>query len=212
MINKPMDWDTTKAAAERITLPADAYICRIKQAAVRTFDKRDGSGKYSRLDVAFDIADGEYADFYEADFDAQPDDGKRKWKGVLRVSLPDESNPKAKWTVALFKAFTEAVEKSNLGYKWNFDEATLKGKTVGILFRNEQWVWQGKSGWKAQPFRALSVADVNDKKFTLPKEKANPDADKTIDIEPDASAADVKSSLTGDDFKVIDDTTEDLPF
>ena len=39
----------------------------------------------------------------------------------------------------MFKGFTNAVEKSNKGYQWNFDEKTLVNKVVGLIIADEQY-------------------------------------------------------------------------
>lgn len=72
---------------------------------------------------------------------------------------------------SVFKAFTEAVEDSNQGYHWDWDETTLKGKLFGCLFRREEWEYKDKSGWKTQPFRAASVSTIRENKFEIPKDK-----------------------------------------
>ena len=39
----------------------------------------------------------------------------------------------------MFKGFTNAIEKSNKGYQWNFDEKTLVNKVVGLIIADEQY-------------------------------------------------------------------------
>ena len=74
-------------------------------------------------------------------------------------------------TKSSFKGMVTSFEKSNPGYQWNWDEASLSGKLVGILFRNEEWEWDGKSGWAVRPFRAISIDSVRSGDFTIPKDK-----------------------------------------
>jgi hypothetical protein len=64
-----------------------------------------------------------------------------------------------------------SFEKSNPGYQWNWDEASIVGKTVGILFRNEEWEVENRTGWAVRPFKAISVDSVRSNDFTLPKDK-----------------------------------------
>lgn len=120
---------------------------------------------------------------------------------MLRQYLPkDDGTENDEWTKSALKALIEAVEESNIGYHFDFEhEEQLKGKMIGILFRNEQWAMGTRNGWKAQPFRALTVERVRNGKFTLPADKPNKNA-VSIDV-----AADT------DDFATIDDD-EDLPF
>lgn len=197
-MKKPANWDNVKAVAEREALPVGAYVCKIIAAENRTYPTRDG-GSFDRLEVAFDIIEGDFAGHYQKDFDAQRGED-RKWKGVLRLYVPtDDGSEQDAWTQSVFKGFTEALEASNLGYHWDWEEKGLKGKLLGILFRNEQWAMGERSGWKTQPFRALAVDTVRAGKFTIPKDKPNKNA-VSIDVQPGAG-----------DFAVVADD-EDLPF
>lgn len=201
-MEKPKDWENIKAATERVPLPVGAYVCNILSAKTVDISAKDNPNvvAFSRLELAIDIVEGEYAGHFQADFDGQQSEDKR-WKGVLRQYLPkDDGSEKDKWTARSLKALVEAIEESNVGFHFDWDEKSLKGKKVGIVFRNEQWVMGERSGWKAQPFRGIVVDKVRDGKFTLPKERPHKDARASIDIVPD----------TGD-YAVIGDD-EDLPF
>ena len=50
-------------------------------------------------------------------------------------------------------------------------EKSLAGKIVGIIFRNEEWEFNNKRGWKAQPFKFIAASKIREGKFTLPKDK-----------------------------------------
>jgi hypothetical protein len=54
---------------------------------------------------------------------------------------------------------------------WNWDENSLAGKLVGILFRNEEWEYENKTGWAVRPFRAISIDSVREEDYRLPKDK-----------------------------------------
>ena len=47
----------------------------------------------------------------------------------------------------------------------------MKGRVLGIVFRNEEWEYDGKTGWTARPFLAISADSVADGTFTIPKDK-----------------------------------------
>lgn len=165
MIRKPNNWNEVKEFTDRPKLPLGAYVCRIKKAVIQ-------SNEYGEsLCLLFDIVEGDYRNFYEADFKANTQQDK-KWKGVLRQFLPkDDGSEKDEWTKSGFKGMCTSFEKSNPGYVWNWDENSLVGKLVGILFRNEEWKYDGKHGWAVRPFRAISVDSVRSGDFTLPKDK-----------------------------------------
>lgn len=165
MIRKPDNWENVQAFSDRKTLPVGGYVCRIKQSAVQPV----GDGQ--QLAVLFDIVEGDYAGFYEDDFRGNTRDDK-KWKGVLRIWLPKyDGSEKDGWTLSSLKGFTTSVEKSNPGYTWNWDEQTLKGKLIGIIFRSEEWDYNGKHGWAVRPFRAASVEAIREGDFEIPADK-----------------------------------------
>lgn len=165
MIKRPSNWESVQTFTERRKLPLGAYVCRIKQANVQQNTWGD------QLCILFDIVDGEYAGFYDADFKGNTREDK-KWKGVLRYFVPlDNGTEKDEYTKSSFKGLVTSIEKSNPGYTWNWDERTLKGKLLGIIFRNEQWEYNEKSGWAVRPWRACSVDTVADGSYTLPRDK-----------------------------------------
>lgn len=193
------NYENTKALSEARKLPVGAYICKVLNAEIKTYSGKNGN--FDKLEISFDIAEGEYKGFYADDYKAQRQEDK-KWKGVLRLYVPtDDGSEMDELNKSIFKSMTEAAEESNAGYHWDWDEAKLKGKAIGIMFRNEEWAVNGKSGWKAQPFKALSVDAVKANKFTLPK-------DKPLKNRPAYAAASTDLS----DFEEIASGNNDLPF
>lgn len=165
MIRKPSNWENVQAFSDRRKLPLDAYICRIKQAKVVETDYGE------QLCMLIDIDEGEYAGFYADDFANNKREDK-KWKGVLRQWLPKEDGTdKDEWAKSSLKGLVTSLENSNRGYTWNWDERTLANKLIGIIFRNEEWEFNGKTGWTVRPFRACSVDTVLDGAYTLPDGK-----------------------------------------
>ena len=195
MIRKPGNWESVQAFAERKALPLGAYVCKVLKAVVTHADYGD------MLQIGFDIVEGEHAGFFKRDFDANPNADK-KWTGILRVFLPkDDGSERDENTKRSLKGVVTAFEQSNPGFRWAWDETALVGKQIGILFRNEEWEWKGKTGWKVRPFRALAVETVRSNSYTLPEDRPlNGNA---------ASAAPAASAATGGYTTVEDD---ELPF
>lgn len=125
------DYDKAKkeAQASAMTkLPAGAYVCKIKDVRYETNDKGD------RIVLAFDIAEGEYKDFFQKQFEANTSEDK-KWKGKANIFVPkDDGSDKDAITKKSFASWTDSFEKSNNGYKWDWDENKWKNKLVGIVF------------------------------------------------------------------------------
>lgn len=194
---KPIkNFNDVKPYTDAEKLPAGAYIVKLMKGA------RVESNQYGEvLLVPFDICEGEYTGFYTAQFqNSQMED--KKYKGVYRMNIPKEDGTeKDGWTMRRFKTDILAIEDSNNGWHWDWNEAGLAGKVVGMLFQNKEWEFNGSTGWTAQPHSLRAVQDIRDGKFKLPADK--PLANKKTDIS-------ITPSL--DDFSDIASDDGDLPF
>jgi len=165
MIRKPNNWENVQEYSVREKLPVGAYVCKVKQVALQ----QNSTGQV--MCILYDITEGDYQGFYARDYQGQNNDTK-KWRGVLRMWLPkDDGTPNDENTKRKFKGMVTSFEESNPGYRWNWDENSLVGKTVGILYRNEQWEYNGKGGWAAKPLRCMSAQKVRNGDFTIPADK-----------------------------------------
>jgi hypothetical protein len=193
---KPFNnWNNIQAAGEYKKLPMGGYVCNILKAELKT--TRTGS---EMLAVNFDIAKGDYKNFYAEDYRSQNREDKY-WKGVIRLFLPvEDGSDKDAYTKSRFKAFTNAVEDSNPGYHWDWNEDGLKGKSIGMVTRHEEWEKDGRSGMVVRPFKFVNTETIENGNFTLP-------ADKYIN----GSAPQSNSSNTAG-FSIIDDGDDDIPF
>lgn len=195
---KPIaDWDKVKPAAERPQLPKGGYIVKILDSKLVEFPDRNNPAviAFSKLELAIDIIEGEYKGFYEDDYRAQNLEDKR-WKGVIRQYVPkDDGTEKDEWTKSSFKALTDAVEDSNPGYHWDWNEAGLKGKIVGCLFRNEEWEYEDRRGWSTRPFKLISSDMIRSHKYKVPKDKPLKQKVSTSDIFGDFSEIDNDDDL-----------------
>lgn len=116
------------------------HICKILDAKVVEFTSPKDNKKYEQLSLKIDIAEpDEQAGYYERRFanDAKTDALNAKWKGFHKISVP--TNESEDFIKTNFKRFTTAVEKSNPGYIWNWQENTLIGKTFGGIFGLEEF-------------------------------------------------------------------------
>lgn len=164
-------YNETKVMTDRPVLPAGAYPVVIKAAKEKVY--KGANGEFRRLEISFDISEGEFKGFFTDDYRSQnfnPED--QKWKGVLRLSIPSGDGSKNdETTKSIFKTNMTAVEESNTGYRWDWEEETLKDKNAVCVFRNEEWAFEGRTGWKAQPFKLISTEQYTSGKFKLPNDK-----------------------------------------
>jgi len=169
MLKKPNNWENVKAATERETLPKGGYVVKILDAKTITYGTAPNT--FDKLEISLDIVEGDFKDFYANDYRAQMQEDK-KWKGILRQYTPkDDGSEKDEWTKSSFKAMTEAIEESNTGYHFDWDEAHTKGKIVGCLFRSEEWEYNGKTGFATHAFKFVSADNIRQGKFKMPKDK-----------------------------------------
>jgi hypothetical protein len=213
MIRRPNNWNEVKEFNDRQKLPLGAYVCKVKRAAVQANEFGE------QLCIVFDIVEGEFSGFFNEEFKNNTYDNK-KWKGVLRLYIPkDDGSEKDEWTKSTFKGMVNAFEKSNPGYKWNWDEASLTGRMIGILFRNEEWQNdEGKTGWTVRPFRAISVDSVRSGDFRLPKDKPLKKNDSGYSAGGFGSGSSVPNynipnySNPASNFAILEDDDAQLPF
>lgn len=148
---KPQEWETTEViTGDFKKLPLGGHVLQVKNAKVDTTT----TGK-EVLIIQFDIANGEYANFYTDDFQRRfatnPD---AKYQGVYRQLTEGNS-------LKFFKGLITAVETSNKGYTWNWDEKTLKGKFFGGVFGEEQYLnGKGEPKMSTKCFYIRSVDQV----------------------------------------------------
>ena len=165
MIRKPNNWNEVKEFTEFVKLPVGAYACKVKQAVIQSNDYGE------QLCILFDIEEGEFGGYFANDYKNNQREDK-KWKGVLRVWLPkDDGSEKDEITKRVFKGMVTAFENSNYNYSFDWNESSLVGKMIGILFRNEEWDYNGKQGWTARPFKAISLDSVRSGDYRLPSPK-----------------------------------------
>lgn len=113
-------------------LPAGGYVCRIMKAWVET--TQSGTELFA---LALDISEGEYAGFFGKQFSSRKTNNPNAvWPCIyktLTLNREGQTNP-------FFKGMLKCIEDSNTGYAWNWQEASLQNKTIGMIFREEEFV------------------------------------------------------------------------
>lgn len=154
---------------ERETLPLGngGYVLKIMGATV----KSNIVGDY--IELSCDIAEGEYKDFFSRDYKNQTGDNK-KWHCVKFINVPkDDGSEKDTWTKQALKTFIDALEGSNPGYHFDWDETKFKGKIIGGLFRVEEYLGRQDSNiHESVRLASFTTADrIRTGKFTPMKPK-----------------------------------------
>lgn len=161
---KKFDVEIKRNSGSGEPLPAGGYVAKIMNAEVKEYSWGEV------LVISFDIAEGEYKDFFATQYRENTNEDK-KWKGNFRLTVPQESNQYYDSQKRTFGNCLACIEESNSGYRWDWDEAKLKGKMVGVLFREREWEWDGKSGITTECSAFSSVDDIRNGNFKTPKPK-----------------------------------------
>ena len=179
-------------------LPIGAYECVIKDARI---NHNEITGK-NTLKISVDIASGEYKDFFKKSYENDTRIDKKWNNNAVRYLAYEGEN------VSYFKGFLTIVENSNPGYKWGWEESTLKDKKLVGVFQYEEYEKQdGTKGIKVRLTKFRSLDKLKDIEVS--------DSVKMLDgtyvdyEEYTKSSADKAKDLFGSSVEV---SSEDLPF
>lgn len=181
-MKKIENFEQVKANGEFDSLKPGGYIGVLYKA-------EDESDK-EYLKVFFDIAEGEFTGYYKNLYSQF-----NFWGGVFIRSYKEKA-------LSMFKGFIKAVEESNVGYVWNWDESTLKGKKVGLILQEEEYVPTGGAHAGELRTRLIVQKVVNVEtiksgkykvpelkkldKYTAPTFQAQPTAPQPVNISDDS--------------------------
>ena len=108
------------------------------------------------LRVEWDYTDGELAGTHKDCYDSFG-----FWPAPLFRSYKTKA-------AGMFKAFIEAVERSNEGFVWDWNERGLVGKWVGIVTREEEYTSNsGELKTRIIVDRVLPVVDIMNGNYTV---------------------------------------------
>ena len=159
---KPIEgYDLVNEAGEFKRLPAGIYGVKI----TNVIDHPEEDKQY--FEIYCDIVKGEFKDYFQLQVATGLKDGSKTIRSYKPNALP------------FFKGFITAVEKSNQGYQWDWDEQKLVGKFVVAVFGEEEYLDQDgnvKVGTKVVEFR--SVEAWKEGKIKVPELKKLPQVEK----------------------------------
>lgn len=168
MIKKFDGYDDIEIFEGGKALEVGGYILKIMNAKVEEY------ATCSILKVAFDIAEGEFKDHFKERFERdKKQNANAKWKGVFDVFIPkDDGSELDGYTKQAFKRFITSVEKSNNGFKWDWDETKLKGKLFGGIFGREEFQTdKGEFKFAVKCRWCNSVETIKNGDFKIPDDK-----------------------------------------
>lgn len=191
-------YDKSKRKKTFDLLPKGAYVIKIMNAV----DEANKNGRGSHLSISFDIAEGEYKDFYLTQYNQNTNEDK-KWSrdAVYYLSVPDDTSQPYVWDN--WNTFFADLEDSNNGFCFGGDVKTLRGKVIGGKFHIEQTEYNGQI-YDHTRLRWTCVADDvrNGKPGKMPNDKlVKPSAaPAATHAAPSTEWMNIPDNLVGDDF------------
>lgn len=150
---RPIDWNNVEEATsefEKVT--PGGYI------AIITAVTDEPAKEYLKMEL--DIIDGKFAGYFTELCNA-----KGFWGLTLYRSYKESA-------LGFFKAFKNCVEACNRGYIFNNDETTLKGKVIGIVLGEEEYIANdGSEKTRLYIHSTKTVDEIKEGKFKVPELK-----------------------------------------
>lgn len=172
-------------------LPKGAYVCKIMHLEEATSKKGN-----PMIKIYFDIAEGDYKDFYKKQYEADTREDKVwSYDATHYLTIPTEGC--LPFITEQWDTFWANIEDSNNGFVFDGDEKKAEGKTFGGIFRIEQTEANNGNIYDHTRLAWTKIAqDIRDGKLgTMPKDKL------------------VGTEGSADDFVNVPDTAaEDLPW
>ena len=132
-MNPYKGYSRTNVYSDKAVLPPGGYVVGILGAE----EKEESWGRV--LEIRYDVCEGEHKNYYTEQYKNNQAEDK-KYKGVYRLGIPkDDGSERDEWSVRKFNTAMLAIEDSNAGYQWDWDEKKLVGKVVGAVFQSREY-------------------------------------------------------------------------
>ena len=169
MANKPNDFDSVNPFSDFTPLPPGGYVCQILNAKEET--SKAGN---DMVVLMLDIVEGEHTNYFRDLFKKRKDNAdnpasvKYPFDGMAYVNFTYEGK-----TTKKFKALCTSVEEDGKTIVWGDKFAeSLKGATIGVIFRREESQGRGdnadKTFWNTKPYVFRSAQTIRDGDFNVP--------------------------------------------
>lgn len=163
-MRKPRNYDSAEKYTEGKKLPAGGYICKI----INVKEQTSKAGN-EMLVLAFDIAEGEYANYYKEAYERNTSEDK-KWRGNYYMMVPEEDVEKDNWKLRAFKTNITKFEESNPGYHFDWEHPErLNGLKIGMLFNEQEYIANnGSNKFATKPKTLELVETIQSGDFEVP--------------------------------------------
>lgn len=170
IINKPTYWEEIPTNDYAENLEPGGHYLQILSAEER--QGQGANGPWHGLLIFFDCHSTDYqAGAIKAKYEYNKgfrDDAPWPASGSKMIYLPQDKPESGR----SLKAFIDALEASNAGFKYDWAKdfiAQIKGKIIGGVFRNEEFDYNGKTGFTPKLLYFINADDVPNAKKPEPK-------------------------------------------
>lgn len=153
-MNRIEDWENVNEASE------GSFNNPVPGGYVVSITRVEDVPEKEYLKIEFDIAEGQFKEFGVDTLERA---------GFWPLSMVKSYKQKA---APFFKGFITSVERSNAGYKWNWEEKTLIGKRLAVVLGEEEYVKKnGGVGTKLTVSEVMSIEAMKKGGFKIPEKK-----------------------------------------
>lgn len=180
------NYENIQASSGEFARPGNGgYILKIVNVTDVPYNAQTGKGDYLKID--YDIAVGDFKGYYAAQ---NKRFGGGKWYANVIKSYKEKA-------LGMFKHFTNCIEESNPGFKWNWQEDKLIGCRFGATLQEEEYLNnEGEVRTKLVVKDIKTVKQIMDGDFKVPTTKK----------------IDKPATAPASDFVMLDDLDSQLPF
>lgn len=171
---------------QNVKLPTGGYIIEIQDVEELIYNWGNV------LNIKFDIVEGEFKNYYTNQYKNSQLENK-KYKGNYRLNVPkDDGSDLDELTMRKFKSEILAIEESNNGFHWAWNEKELKGKKVGAIFFEKEWEIDNNSGLYVTVHSFRNIETIKNGKYKIPEPKLLKNKTIKADIDFSANATNVE--------------------
>lgn len=169
-MNRPSWANNAKFDNETSQSNTNTFECKpYKIRIVGVVDKPE----YEASIVYFDITEqGSLQGFFSKDWKAKGGKTFEDWNNKGRYFLSYKESAQQ-----MFEAFITSVQNSNQGYQWDWNEQSLKGKDLVMVYGEEEFIAKDgsiKTTISPRQPRSIRALNNNEIKYPLPVKRVKP--------------------------------------
>lgn len=168
MTTKPVNWQDIKPAAfGNLKPPAGGYILKVNHAGDFITPRKHQKA----IKIYFDIAEGEFIDYYK-----KLRDNLKKDITLNYLQLTEDER-----ALPFFKRMVNFFEECNIGFIWDFQPLSLVGKKIGAVLGEREYMNKETNQLKTilDIIYFCPISTIIEGSYNVPKKKTFDEVKKT---------------------------------